>query len=437
LADSREAVTASIEGRAINDIALQQLKRRMYACSDPTFSFNRRFAHLERVETLPMPGAPDEAWRRIDFSSFPLDRLAIRPPSISVSYPEARAKPPGIIIARDEALSEGGRLDEFYRRYADVANRRSGRVRPRANDVRENRLKSINEALCTRPLLIEAESESAEPVVVSVAAESDGLLLPQILIHGRERSRAHVIVVMEGANGSSDGSDVTVTGINRVKVLLEQESRLRLTVIVGGGSVTHFEADTALLDADAHLDLGYLVADCDPGMIESTVTLTAPGASVDVRGLSVASHDHFSGQKLTVEHLASHTESDTVWNSLLRESAQSLFVGNIAVPAGAKHSRGMEESHALLLSESARAESIPQLEIIENDVECSHGATASGLDPDRVYYLRSRGIPHATVENLLSSAFCRQIIDTLDLPSETYTIVKEAISNEIDISDDL
>lgn len=412
-----ETIASQIEGRSIRILRLDEIKRRMYAADDDRLGFRHRFPHLERVAGMAMPGAPDEAWRRIDFSSFPIDDLAITSPRITVG---------GAGNAGDDAA-----FQEFAQRSAELASRRSGRIRDRANDLRDNRLKSINEALATRPVLLRIDGDSASSIVTietgeeasGDTSETGGLFLPQILIHASKASRGHVVIVVRGSG----------TSIGRTKVVVEPGASLRVSTIIVGG--TRFQHDLALVDEEAELHSGYIVSDGDPAMVEGVVSLAGRAASATVNGLSTVSGDRFTGQKLSVEHVAAETRSSTRWHSLLRDSSRSLFVGNIAIPQGSKASSGVEESHSLLLSETARAESIPQLEIIENDVECSHGATVAGLDPETVYYLRSRGVPMSRVERLLSSAFCRQIIDAMELPPEALTLAKEAMSDEVDISD--
>lgn len=422
-----ETVAEHIEGSSIRSLRLDELKRRMYAADDVRLGFRRRFPHLERVESMPMPGAPDEAWRRIDFTAFPVDDLVIRSPRISVQRRR------GLTVHRVDESADGSdaAFRDFSARSAELASRGSGKIRDRANDLRENRLKSINEALATRPVLLRIEGET-DPTLVTVnagekqspsGAEDGTLSLPQLLIHATADSRGHVVILVGGGD----------TSIGRTKVLVERGASLRVSTIIEGG--TRFQHDLALVDEAAHLHYGYLVADCDTAMVEGMVSLAGRAASATVGGLSTATGDRFTGQKLSVEHMAAATRSSTRWHSLLRDSARSLFVGNIAIPQGSRGSSGVEESHSLLLSETARAESIPQLEIVENDVECSHGATVSGLDPETVYYLRSRGVPMSRVERLLSGAFCRQIIDAMELPSNALTLVKEAMSDEVDISD--
>lgn len=422
-----DTIDANIEGRSIRQLRLDELKRRLYGAGKNGREFRRRFTHLERIDSLPMPGPPDEAWRRIDFSSFPLDDLTIASAELAAHGVDGSDLPNGVAAHPSGSNAHS----TFHRRYADLSSRRSGRIRDRANDVRANRLKSINEALATRPLVLRIDGRPSDPVIVTVRAtasrgtrQTGSLSLPQLLIHGGAGSSANIVLAFVG-------SDTTIA---RTKIVLESNSDLRITTVAIGG--TRFHHDSALLDAGARLRSGYVTANCDPAMIEAVATLAGERAQAAVSGLAVGGADRFSGQKLSVDHLAPRTVSDTRWHSVLRDTARSLFVGNITIPQGARASRGTEQSHALLLSESARAESIPQLEIIENDVECSHGATVAGPDPDTVYYLQSRGIPRDRVEALLASAFCRQIIDPLDLPTEVLTILKEAISHEVEITND-
>jgi Fe-S cluster assembly protein SufD len=104
-------------------------------------------------------------------------------------------------------------------------------------------------------------------------------------------------------------------------------------------------------------------------------------------------------------HNASHTTSDLLFNGVLDGSSYSLWKGNVYVAEGTHGADGFQINRNLLLDEAAHAESIPGLEIIADDVRCSHAVTLSSVDPDQMFFLESRGIGAAEAEELIVSGF--------------------------------
>ena len=94
-----------------------------------------------------------------------------------------------------------------------------------------------------------------------------------------------------------------------------------------------------------------------------------------------------------------------------------MFSGKVIVRPGAQLTNSSQESRNLLLSGKARVDTKPQLEIFADDVKCTHGATVGQLDPEQLFYLRSRGLSDRDARNLLTYAFGAEVIDRIPVPS--------------------
>ena len=103
--------------------------------------------------------------------------------------------------------------------------------------------------------------------------------------------------------------------------------------------------------------------------------------------------------------------------SIVADAAHAVFNGKIYVRAGAQLTDSGQQSRNLLLSPKAHVDTKPQLEIFADDVKCAHGATVGQLDPEQLFYLRSRGLAEARARNLLTFAFGAEVIDRLPVPS--------------------
>ena len=108
--------------------------------------------------------------------------------------------------------------------------------------------------------------------------------------------------------------------------------------------------------------------------------------------------------------------------NILRDQSKSIFSGLIEVAEGAQHSNALQTNRNLLLSDEAEANSLPGLEILANDVKCTHGATTSAIDEDEIFYLQSRGIDKKVAENLIALGFIEEIIDQIPFDEQKENI---------------
>lgn len=112
-------------------------------------------------------------------------------------------------------------------------------------------------------------------------------------------------------------------------------------------------------------------------------------------------------------HLAAHTTSDLLFKGALEDRSRSVWQGMIYVAPGAQKANGYQANRNLTLSKQARADSIPGLEILADDVRCTHGATIGKIDPNEIFYLRSRGIPRVEAERLIVEGFFDPIMQRI------------------------
>jgi Fe-S cluster assembly protein SufD len=112
-------------------------------------------------------------------------------------------------------------------------------------------------------------------------------------------------------------------------------------------------------------------------------------------------------------HLAPHTTSDLLFKGALKGKSRSVWQGMIYVAPGAQKADGYQANRNLILSPEARADSIPGLEILDDDVRCSHGATVGKLEQELLFYIKSRGIPNRDAERLLVEGFFDPIMQRI------------------------
>jgi Fe-S cluster assembly protein SufD len=130
--------------------------------------------------------------------------------------------------------------------------------------------------------------------------------------------------------------------------------------------------------------------------------------------VSVANNAQEFDSRTLQDHLSPHTTSDLLYKNALNDRARSTFGGLIRVEPHAHFTDAYQTVRNLLLSDDAEANSMPGLEILADNVKCSHGATSGQIDEDEMFYLLSRGIPAPVVKQLLVSGFLNEVVDRLD-----------------------
>ncbi|MDY3783551.1 MAG: SufD family Fe-S cluster assembly protein [Candidatus Cryptobacteroides sp.] len=144
------------------------------------------------------------------------------------------------------------------------------------------------------------------------------------------------------------------------------------------------------------------------------ISLDGEGASASVRGLFLCKGDEKVTLNVDLVHARQGCSSDQLFKGIAGGSARACFNGRILVVKDAQKTKAFQACHSLLLSDKARVEARPQLEIYADDVECSHGATSGSLNPDEQFYMRSRGIPEQEARRLQMISFLSAVMEGLD-----------------------
>jgi Fe-S cluster assembly protein SufD len=146
-----------------------------------------------------------------------------------------------------------------------------------------------------------------------------------------------------------------------------------------------------------------------------TVTLNGENGYSLLNGLYILGGRQHADHHTTIDHAQPHCESHEYFNGVMDDRSRGVFNGRIIVRPGAQRTDSKQTNNNLLLSEDARADSQPQLEIYADDVKCTHGATLGPIDAKAMFYLKSRGISQAEARSLLTYGFGAEIIDRMEI----------------------
>jgi len=167
------------------------------------------------------------------------------------------------------------------------------------------------------------------------------------------------------------------------------------------------------LNKEEHLRLTFIVMPGVSADIPFEINIGKAGVNLEIFGVYLSPQSEKVRFDFTVRHLVGGSHSSQQFRGIVGGTAQAAFDGLIYVAQDAQKTEAFQENHSLLLSEGAVAETRPQLEIYADDVKCSHGATTGYLNPDELFYLRSRGIPEAEARRMQMISFISPVISHL------------------------
>jgi Fe-S cluster assembly protein SufD len=182
-----------------------------------------------------------------------------------------------------------------------------------------------------------------------------------------------------------------------------------------GRGVVHLSTDRLVAGRDAKITTLYTALGSDVTRADVQCRLQAPGAHVDMLGVYLAEENQHFDHETLQDHIAPHASSNLLFKGSLMDEARSVFRGLIRVHPKAQRTDAYQTNRNLILSDQARADSLPNLEIAADDVRCSHAATVGQLDEEEIFYLRSRGIPKAEAMRLVIFGFFGEVLDQLEL----------------------
>jgi Fe-S cluster assembly protein SufD len=143
--------------------------------------------------------------------------------------------------------------------------------------------------------------------------------------------------------------------------------------------------------------------------------LDGPGAHATINGLYMVNGTQTVDHQTRIEHVKENCTSHEVYKGVLDDAAHAVFNGKVYVHPEAQKTDGKQSNNNLLLSDSARVDTKPQLEIFADDVKCTHGATVGRLDEMALFYLKSRGVSTELSRRLLTYAFAAGVLEELTI----------------------
>lgn len=361
--------------------------------AEPEWLAGRRDKARGLVETLPLPDRKVKGW---EFTS--LDELDFEAYSVS---------PAGATIDGGNGKVTVMPLTEAIEQHTELVERHLGSL-VAADD----------------PFVARNEADWTDGVFIHVP---EGVVVDQPIRIGLDLDQAGaavywrtLVVLEEGASAevwedyrsSDDGTDALLNTV--VEVSVGQAARLHYVTSQDlSERAWLFSTQRATVDRDGLLDWAALGFGSGNGKVRMTTRLVGAGSEARVTGGYAGGNGQHLDYDTLQEHAAENTISDLAFRGILADKATAVWRGMIKVEEGAQKTDAFQECRNMLLSPDAHADAIPGLEILADDVACTHAAAIAQVDPTQMFYLESRGLDEETSRSLVVEGFLQSLLERL------------------------
>ncbi len=239
---------------------------------------------------------------------------------------------------------------------------------------------------------------------------------------------AHVTVIDRYDSPTLTGQ-VNVSSV--VEIFAADESDVEhVSVIDWGAGVRHHTIIRAQAGRNTKVRSVVVTLGGDVVRVEPTMLVRGQGADARALGLYFADGDQHFEHRVVARHEAPQAYSNLLYKGAIKDTAHTVFFGNLVVPPGAPGTDAYQTNRNLVLSEGARADTIPFLEIETAEVKCSHAGAVSRVDDEHLWYLESRGVSRDEAKQLIVEGFCQEVLDEVGL-QELREELSEAIARKV------
>ena len=387
----------------------------------------KREQALKTYLTLPVPQPRDEEWRRTDPDRLPLK--TVKPLAelkqvetvtagewdehfdviVEVTDTSFAIKDASGLMA-NETLVVSSLADAAVANPELIKSHLQGSVLPEDTD----KFVSMNGAYWNVGLFIQIPNKVVleKGILLRYAVtQNDSVLLPRLLVVAGEECEARIVEHYESPD------DVQVMNIAAKELYLDRAARVQvLTMREWGKNTYEISNDAAFVQRDAQVDWMSVNFGSKLSKLMLGSDVAGPGSKAELDGLFFNTGDQHIAQKTLQIHSSPHTYSRLLYKGCVQDESRSVYRGVIQAKPGAIDVDAYQTNNNLILSDGARADTIPGLLIDADDLACSHGATIGSLDPEQLFYLRSRGLDEALAKKMCILGFYSEIIERVPYP---------------------
>jgi len=398
----------------------------------PEWLVARRQAAAVAFAAADRPDTAAEEWRYSRVGDLDLERYAPATEFGDAPMPRLDVEPAALIRCVN------GRV--MFVEVDDELLERDVHIGPLAEDAHgETRLGSVaadagdyftllNDAFMDWPLLIDIPRGVVvdRPIVVTHHAAGDGgAAFPRLVVRVGENAQADVMDL------HTSEADDHLLMCPVVELDVEASGRLGYLKVQQQGTETwQFGSVLARADRDATISAATAAFGGRYSRTRADTRLVGRGAHGDLMAIYFGEGDQTLDFRTYQDHVAPDTTSNLLYKGVVAGSSRSIYTGLIRVRPDARGTNAFQTNRNLKLSDEAWAESVPNLEIENNDVKCSHASTVSPVDEEQRFYLESRGVPTEDAERLIVAGFLGEVLADIPVPSAGPAL-KQAIADKL------
>ncbi len=372
-----------------------------------------RIAAFERFEVAEMPTQKLENWKYVDLD-FDLKQVPVAvaagPPLAAGPFlTSIRDREASVVVIDGTVSSIESAGEATVRRFDELDAAGRSRVTDLISSDHDV-FAAARSAFAGDAVVVTAPRgvSVAKPVVIDLQATSATASYPRVCVVAEENAEIGVIVVLRSAPGEpavmSPQIGLHAESGARIRYVAVQNLAFEATVVV------HQKVE---IGRDATVRTGEVGLGGKVGRQDLEVALDGQGSSAEVLGVYFGEYDQTLDYRMVIHHKGKNSSSDVFLKGAVEDNAQSVFTGLLKIDKGAERTSAFETNRNLVLSEGAKAHSVPNLEIECDDVVCGHGSSVGPLETEHLYYLRSRGLSAERAERLMIKGFFNEIIDRL------------------------
>ena len=376
---------------------------------------------------LKLPTLADEAWRRTDIRNLQLDSLQISNPNQQMPVPSDLLEPltdskhgGQIVISQgtaqislEKSLQDQGvvftDLQTAYRDYPKLVEKILGKL----INLEEDKFGSLAASMArTGVFLYVPKHVKVQTPLHSLfwASGTNAAFFSHYLVYLDEGSE--VTYVHESSSPSQGQKQSMHSGL--MEIFVGQEAKLTFVELQSwGDNIWNFTHERINVERDGKVDWIFGALGSHLTKNFSDLNLVGEGSTGKMSGFYFTQGSQHLDHDTQQNHLAPHTTSDLLFKGALVGESRSIWQGMIYVAPNASKTDGYQANRNLVLDRRARADSIPGLEILTDDVRCTHGATVGKIDQEQIYYLESRGLPRTDAERLIVEGFFDPIMQRI------------------------
>ncbi|MDQ2701016.1 MAG: Fe-S cluster assembly protein SufD [Actinomycetota bacterium] len=361
--------------------------------TEPSWLAARRQKGAQLVESLPLPDKKSKGWEFTNLRKLKLDSYETGPADVEISGGSDEV----VVLPLADGLAEHG----------DLIGDKLGSLVP-ADDffVARNEVSWADGALVYVPRNVICE----EPIKIQLNLDTESSAVNwRTLIVLEEGSQAEV---WESYASGSDDTDAMLNTVVELSVGANANLRYVATQDLSEKAWL-FSSQRAEVDRDGKLDWTTLGFGGGNGKVRMTTNLAGQGSEARVTGGYASNGRQHMDFDTLQEHAAENTTSDLAFRGVLTGHSTAVWRGMIKVDEGAQQTDAFQECRNMLLSTDAHADAIPGLEILADDVACTHAAAIAQVDKDQLFYLNSRGLNDAQSKSLVVEGFLEALVERL------------------------